>query len=460
MNAHFNKYWPLLALPVAAAAVILPHLPGPVQTQTAQTQTAQTQTGQTQGSQAQTNQGDVARNAPPQTFGTQNTQTPDTQTPDTQNGVQAQNDAQSSPFNDPNWSPLANDNGVALPDATNPYAQTNPGQTDLGQTDPYAQAKPRARSAPGSAATAALRKVYEASIASAVRVNVGNSGIGSGFFMSRDGLILTAAHVPLGDTSAKLSVVTQAGQNLPVTLVGYDEVRDLAVLKAEGSDFPALRLASGSLKVGSGVVAIGNSRGAFDGGRAGAVTALNVSLDPTFPVNMVESSMPLAPGDSGGPVLNAAGEVVGVSTAISNQNGAFASYFVPVTQNSALVQSLVSGLKRGVPVLGIGVADARATTGQPGVLVTAVMPGLGAAKAGLKGGTVREFRDASGAVQQDISGADIIVGVDGQAISTPAALIAYLRGKQVGDHVALRVQRGNQTLNVSVLLSAKPVSQG
>ncbi|MGY2893235.1 trypsin-like peptidase domain-containing protein [Deinococcus sp. UYEF24] len=450
MNSHFNKYWPLLALPVAAAIVAVPYLPGPAHTASAN------QAGVNQNSAAAPNT-DTAQNAQPQTFGTQapdtqapGIQTPYAQTPDIQT-PNAQNDAQSSPFNDPNWNPLANDNGANVPDVTDPYAQRTPRSSRTPGS---------ANSGQNSAATAALRKVYQASVASAVRVNVGDSGIGSGFFMSKDGLILTAAHVPLGDASAKLSVTTGAGQSLPVTLVGYDEVRDLAVLKADGSDFPALKLAASTPKVGAGVVAIGNSRGSFDGGRAGAVTALNVSLDPTFPVNMVESSMPLAPGDSGGPVLNAAGEVVGVSTAISNQNGSFASYFVPVTQNSALVQSLVSGVKRGVPVLGIGVADARQTTGQPGVLVTAVTPGLGAAKAGLKGGTVREFRDASGDVQQDISGADIIVGVDGQAINTPAGLIAYLRGKGVGDRVTLKVQRGGQTLNVSVLLSAKPVSQG
>ncbi|WP_407541074.1 trypsin-like peptidase domain-containing protein [Deinococcus radiomollis] len=439
MNSHFNKYWPLLALPVAAAIVAVPHLPGPAHSAANQSAAAVPGTSTTPNT-------DTAQNAQPQTFGTQ--------TPNTRN------DAQSSPFNDPNWNPLANDNGAGIPDVTDPYAQRAPsGAGDSGSRTPGSGS-----SGQNSAATAALRKVYQASVSSAVRVNVGDSGIGSGFFMSPDGLILTAAHVPLGDSSAKLSVTTGAGQSLPVTLVGYDEVRDLAVLKAEGSNFPALKLADSTPKVGAGVVAIGNSRGSFDGGRAGAVTALNVSLDPTFPVNMVESSMPLAPGDSGGPVLNAAGEVVGVSTAISNQNGSFASYFVPVTRNSALVQSLVSGVKRGVPVLGIGVADARATTGQPGVLVTAVTPGLGAAKAGLKGGTVREFRDAAGDVQQDISGADIIVGVDGQAVTTPAGLIAYLRGKSVGDRVTLKVQRGGtsggQTLNVPVVLSAKPVSQG
>ncbi|WP_424950900.1 S1C family serine protease [Deinococcus sp.] len=433
---HWNKYWPLLALPVAAAVAAVPYLPGPAHSR----------------SQDASNPASTAQNAQPQTFGNGGPATQDG-VGNPQNGAQSgfqANNLQDSPFNDPDWNPLANGDGSAVPDLTDPYAQRTPrNRTPTTQT----------QTTQSSAATAVLRKVYETSIASAVRVNVGDSGIGSGFFMSQGGLILTAAHVPLGDSGAKLSVTTQPGQNLPVILVGYDQVRDLAVLKASGSNFPALKLASGALKVGAGVVAIGNSRGAFDGGRAGTVTALNVSLDPTFPANMAQSNMPLAPGDSGGPVLNAAGEVVGVSTAISNQGGQFASYFVPVSRDSALVQGLVSGVKRGVPVLGVAVADARATSGQPGVLVTAVTPGLGAAKAGLKGSGVHEFRDASGAVQQDASGADIIVGIDGRAISTPGALIAYLRGKSVGDRVTLKVQRGGQTLNVSVVLSAKPVSQ-
>ena len=437
---NFNRYWPLLALPVAVIIAAAPYLPGPVRDARVQAQgTAQPTTPQTS-----TPQTDTAQNAQPQTF--------DSQTGNGQNGA-AQNEFPGSAYNDPNWNPLAGSNGGYVPDASSPYAQRRQrGGTQGGPS----QSSPN----PSSAATAVLRKVYDASVKGAVRVRVGDSGIGSGFFMSQGGLILTAAHVALGDSGAKLSVVTQAGQELPVTLVGYDEARDLAVLRASGGSFPALKLAASTPRVGAGVVAIGNSRGAFDGGRAGSITALNVSLDPTFPLNMAQSSMPLAPGDSGGPVLNAVGEVVGVSTAVSNQNGQFSSYFVPVTSSSTLVQSLVSGVKRGVPVLGIGVADARQTSGQSGILVTAVTPGLGAARAGLRGAVVREFRDASGNVQQDITGADIIVGVDGKAVSTPAALIAYLRGKQVGDRVTLALKRNGQTLNVPVLLSARPANQG
>ena len=454
-----NRNWPLLALPVAAAIAAIPYLPSPERNQAALGQTTQLQNSQNSTAQATPT---VPSTAPSTQPG------PDLSGNSTQPNASQPNDSQVSPYTaqqgsqaNPNWNPWQRGGpGDRTPNTADAFPfgpQNDPFADDQGQqAAPSLQGQGRS----ASPASSALRKVYDKAVASAVRVNVGDSGIGSGFFMSADGLILTAAHVALGEPGAKLTVTTQDGQNLAAALVGYDEVRDLAVLKVQGTGFPALKLAASTPAVGAGVVAIGNSRGSFDGGRAGAVTALNVSLDATFPSNMVQSSMPLAPGDSGGPVLNAQGEAVGVSTAISDRGGDFASYFVPVTASSALVRELVSGVKRGVPVLGISVADARQSTGQNGVLVTAVSPGLGAAKAGLKGGTGREFRDASGAVQQDISGADIIVGVDGKAVSTPSALVTYLRGKQVGDTVALRILRGSQTLTLNVQLSAKPTSQG
>ncbi|WP_425146448.1 S1C family serine protease [Deinococcus sp.] len=445
-----SRSWPLLALPVAAAIIAVPFLPSPERHQAALGAAApQTQTDQIQANANQTQASPDQNNSTPsavQTPQTQATQPQTSQTQTTQPGPDLSGSGQGSAPDTSDAAPWQND-------GNQDFGNQNSGAQELV---PPVQGRARGNFGGSSANSSALRQVYDSAVSSAVRVNVGSSGIGSGFFMSVDGLILTAAHVALGEPGANLSVTTAGGQELSAALVGYDEVRDLAVLKVQGKSFPALKLAASTPAVGAGVVAIGNSRGSFDGGRAGAVTALNVSLDATFPSRMVESSMPLAPGDSGGPVLNAAGEVVGVSTAISTRGGSFASYFVPVTRSSALVRELVSGVKRGVPVLGISVADAR----QGGVLVTAVSPGLGAASAGLRGGTVREFRDASGQVQQDISGADIIVGVDGRAVSTPAALISYLRGKAVGDTVALRVLRGTQTLTIDVRLSAKPSNQG
>ena len=324
---------------------------------------------------------------------------------------------------------------------------------------------PPATNQPGSGGTTAspstsgsLEQVYRQATAAAVRINVGDSGIGSGFFISPSGTLLTAAHVVLDAPGEALTVTLADGRELSARTVGYDEQKDLAVLQVQGSGFPALKLAAQPAGVGEATVAIGNSRGAFDGGRAGRVTGLNVRLDATFPSGLTASSMPLAPGDSGGPVLNARGEVVGVSDAISEVNGQFSSYFVPVTRQSAIVGQLQAGLRRGVPVLGVSVADARAALNLPGALITGVQPGLGAAQAGLRAATLREYRDESGQLSQQVSDADVIVAVDGRAVSSPADLIAYLRGKAAGDRVTLSVRRGGQTLSVPVRLSAKPVA--
>ncbi|GEM44494.1 S1C family serine protease [Deinococcus cellulosilyticus] len=304
-------------------------------------------------------------------------------------------------------------------------------------------------------ASSTLEEVYEKSIPGAVRVIIGNAGLGTGFFITSDGYIMTAAHVALGDTSEPLSVLTSQGKEYPATLVGYDELKDLAIIKVKGNNFPTLQFSSSTPKVGDGVVAIGNSRGSFDGGRAGKVTRLGASLSASFPSNMVASSMPLAPGDSGGPVLNDRGEVVGVSTAISSGAGHFSSYFVPLTTSSQIVKDLQAGLKKSVPIIGVSIADARDYLDAEGVLVTEVVPGLGAHKAGIKDPQIREYRDDSGRVRQEISGADVIVAVEGKNVNDSDDLIGVLRSKKAGDQVTLKVRRGEQTLTLKVTLTAK-----
>ncbi|ADV67140.1 S1C family serine protease [Deinococcus maricopensis] len=340
---------------------------------------------------------------------------------------------------------------------------TTPGAPFTARTSPStapdASAPWPERTRTDDATASRLERAYTSGTAAAVRVNIGDSGLGSGFFISSDGYVMTAAHVALGGEhgdGADLSVITDDGTSHPARLVGYDEARDLAVLKVDGQGFAHLNFAARTPNVGDGVVAIGNSRGAFDGGRAGAVTALNASLDATFPTGLVASSMPLAPGDSGGPVLNAQGEVVGVSTAISLQGGNFSSYFVPLTGSSSIVRDLQAGTRRGVPVVGVSVAEPSALglTGT-GAVVTGLTSGLGGERAGLRAAQLREYRDANGDARQTATGGDIITAIDGRAIKAPDDLITYLRGKQPGDRVTLTVQRDGRSLQVNVTLSAK-----
>jgi S1-C subfamily serine protease len=321
---------------------------------------------------------------------------------------------------------------------------------------PPAQGAP-ARPGRGVEVPAGLEAVYNKARPAAVRVETGN-GLGSGFIISSDGLIVTAAHVALGAES--LRVVTSDGARLPATVVGYDELRDLALLRARSSRaLPALKLAGGAPKAGDAVVAIGNSRGAFNAARPGRVTALDRSLSASFPSGLIASTMPLAPGDSGGPVLNAAGEVVGVAVAVGRDWGGYSSYAAPLTASSPVLRDLRAGVKRAVPVVGVSVLPLTPETvgelgyGSPGgLLVTSVAPGSGAARAGLRD---PQTRAQGNRMRQEILSADAITAVDGRRVRSRDDLVGYLRTKKVGDSVELTVRRDGRDLRLRVTLGAR-----
>lgn len=308
---------------------------------------------------------------------------------------------------------------------------------------------------------ASLRGVYQRVRASTVRVT-NDDGLGTGFFISKDGLVLTAAHVAL--SGGPLSVTTTAGQRLNATLVGFDEYRDLAVLKVNTTRQAGafLSLADASPKVGAAVLAVGNSRGDFNAPRTGEVTNTSATLGANFPSGMLKTTMPLAPGDSGGPVVNASGQVVGVSTAVGVTGGGYASYVSPVTKSSKVLSEIRAGVKRGTPMLGVTITNFDAQTaadlgfGRPGgVLVTSVSDGSGAAKAGVRAPRTTREIDERGLVRERIVGADIITAVDGRRVADGDTLVGYLRTKKIGDRVVLTVQRDGQSVKLNVTLGAK-----
>jgi S1-C subfamily serine protease len=203
-------------------------------------------------------------------------------------------------------------------------------------------------------------------------------GIGTGFFVDSEGTLLTAYHV-VDDTGPALCTteffgVDPDGAEYPLSLVGFDAYFDLAVLRAttDGA-VPFIPLARTQPNVGTGIVAIGNSRGDFLEARSGRITRLGVQAGRAdFADGTIELTAALAPGDSGGPVLNARGEAVGVVSYISfspNSLSAdtyvppflrglalpqeFASYAVPVSLSSDLVSSVLSGARRDVPATAV-----------------------------------------------------------------------------------------------------------
>ena len=314
-------------------------------------------------------------------------------------------------------------------------------------------------------------------------------GIGTGFFVRADGLVLTAYHVVDAATQGApcpvhYVAVTARHADLPLTLVGFDAYHDLAVLRAAVTgEVPFVKLARALPRPGAEVVAVGDSRDQFLQARAGKVTRLGVHASrPDFADNTIEMTNSLAPGDSGGPVVDAAGAAVGVVSYISFDPGAmrsssfvppflrgvqlpagYASYAVPVTADSTLVKAIEGGERRDVPVLGFawrpgfdyvpGSSDVFLGP-RAGVIVWQVQPGGPAAAAGLRGYRERREVNAHG-VAVSVPQADVITAIDGAPTPTFYDLQALVREKHIGEQVTLSVERGDSLVHLKLRLGAQ-----
>ena len=291
-------------------------------------------------------------------------------------------------------------------------------------------------------------------------------GVGTAFLISADGLALTAYHVVYG--ARNLVAVTADRKRLSVEVVGFDDQQDVALLRVNvAAAVPFLPLAPARPAVGDAALSIGNGDGAFLQPKTGRVLGLDAASDRAdFVDRALKLSVPLVPGDSGGPVLNARGEVVGVVSYISVEGRAqkITSYAVPLTLGDPLVADLKRGVKRPAPVIGVGLDGelsflsdlpeslfARANKdlelglgGTPGAFFTSVMPGSPAAQAGL-----RPLRyDARG---KKTSG-DVVSAVNGKRVVNFSAFQYAVRAHRPGDTVTLTVLRDGQTLSVKLTL--------
>ena len=231
---------------------------------------------------------------------------------------------------------------------------------------------------------------------------------------------------------------------------------------------------------GTEVVAIGNSGGDFLEARAGKITRLGVTARRAdFANGTIELTAALSPGDSGGPVLDEKGEAVGVVSYIAYGApqgsfippllrgvaglSSFASYAVPVLSGGEVVDALLAGEQRDVPVIGFSMPrpenytprDPRRDLGpRPGVIVETVQPGGPAEAAGLRSLQQRTVTDAQGRVTRIDVTADVITAVDGAPTRDYLELLSVLRSKEVGDEVTLTVQRGDEIVRLELTLGA------
>lgn len=284
-------------------------------------------------------------------------------------------------------------------------------------------------------------------------------GGGSGFLVSSDGYIVTNRHV-VSDEDAQYTVFTNAGTSYEATVVARDPLNDVAVLKIEGEGFEHLRFGdSDSLRSGQSVIAIGNALAEFRNTvSVGVISGLSRSIVASTPAGYAESLEELIQtdaaineGNSGGPLLNLDGEVIGVNVAIVSgaQNVGFA-----LSSNSirSVIKSVQETGRIIRPYLGVRYVEITPELQQeedllvdhgawvrPGTLQsqTAVLPNSPASKSGIQEG-------------------DIIISIDGERIDINTSLASVLRGKAVGDEVTLSVLRAGEAFTIRAVLEELP----
>jgi S1-C subfamily serine protease len=289
---------------------------------------------------------------------------------------------------------------------------------------------------------------------------VPQSGQGSGFILNKEGLILTNNHVI--DNAQKVEVTLSNGHKYKAAVVTVDKGHDLALVKIDAPDLIPATLAETStgLTVGQRVYAIGNPFGLSGTMTRGIISAIRSVRGPQGnPIeDAIQTDASVNPGNSGGPLLNSRGEVIGITTMIAS-NGAEQSsgigFAIPINTAKAVLDDFAKYGRIRRPTLDIqtlpigpDVAEQIGLPADYGVLIERVLPGGAAEKAGLHGGTERAYEGN----MPVMLGGDLIVGFDGQEIATPQDLAAAMNAKHAGDTVTLTVFRGRKRMDVKVTL--------
>ncbi len=272
--------------------------------------------------------------------------------------------------------------------------------------------------------------------------------LGSGFLISADGYLLTNQHVIDG---AQTIEVTIMGQSKPVAaqVVGSDKDLDLAVLKInDGSNLPYLKLGdSDKIRLGDWAIAIGNPYGLDHTVTVGVISAKgrSMTIESRSYRNLLQTDASINPGNSGGPLLDLAGEVIGINTAV-NQQAQGIGFAIPSNTVNDVLNDLMKGAHISHPWLGVeisnvtqDVATAYGYNGTSGVVVRSVISGGPADKAGLQDG-------------------DIITGWNGASVADTNDLLQKVQQAGVGAKINLTIWRDKQSVTASVTLVDQPSS--
>lgn len=279
-------------------------------------------------------------------------------------------------------------------------------------------------------------------------------GLGSGFIVSEDGLVITNQHVIEG--AERIVVTLQDGREFEATLLGEDPLADVAVLKIEGDDLPTAPLGrSDDLVIGEWVLAIGNPYGYLLGNpeptvTAGVVSGVGRNIVPSrdqsgLYVGMIQTDAAINPGNSGGPLVNALGDVVGVNSSIFSSSGGSVGigFAIPIERAMRIAGELVEHGSVRRPWVGVDVVGAEALRDwkeRGGLAVTGVTPGSPADRAGLKAG-------------------DVLVASGDRPIRTFLDWEAVKFDVSPGDTVPLRYRRGGRQRSARIVVEHLPTAR-
>lgn len=290
-------------------------------------------------------------------------------------------------------------------------------------------------------------------------------GAGSGFVIDEKGYILTNFHV-VGEAQS-IEVILGDQSRYPAKFIGADQRNDVALVKidAKGKHLVALPLGdSAALQVGQKVLAIGNPFGFQSTLTTGVISALGRTVQTsqtTFIDEAIQTDAAINRGNSGGPLIDSRGEVIGINSAIYTPTGTTAGigFAIPINNAKRIAHDLMTEGRVRQAFLGVNtlpvagnLAEALDLPAEEGLLVEVATKGGPAAAAGIRGGD----RYVRAGMQRIAIGGDLIVAVDGQKVASPFDLNVILNRKRPGDTVTLTVYRGGRKMDIPVRLGERP----
>ena len=278
------------------------------------------------------------------------------------------------------------------------------------------------------------------------------AGLGTGFVVRGDGVIVTNAHVIAGAT--KVSVMMRDGTVYPARVLGSDETNDIAVVKIDAKNLPTVKLGnSNQLLIGEWAIAIGNPYGFYLGNSEPSVSVGVISATQRNLVaasegqgsyfDMIQTDAAINPGNSGGPLVDADGEVIGVNSNIFTPNGGSVGlgFAIPINRVARVVDDLLTHGSIRAPWIGVGLQRVQSTNPRDvlshGAVIATVTPGSPADKAGLKPG-------------------DVILREGSRTVHNEFDWNAALLDLRVGSPAHLHIKRGSREFDVDVPVSDLP----